>query len=88
MQVFYGVLVQHFANLAGSKPLPLDHLDVLTVHLLDFTAEVPFYAATVAQARLKRLQQRLSNCLTDPVRFNTLTLSQHVMQWACSKLFG
>lgn len=66
-QVFYGILVQHFANLAGSKPLPMDHLDSLTVHLMDFTAEVPFYAATVAQARLKRLQQRLSTCLTDPV---------------------
>jgi hypothetical protein len=66
-QVFFGILVQHFANLAGRVPLPMDLLDALTVHLLDFTSEVPFYAATVAQARLKRLQQRLSSALKDPV---------------------
>lgn len=67
-QVFYGILVQHFAMLAGSVPLPMDHLDALTVHLLDITGEVPFYAATVARARLSRLQQRLATALTNPVR--------------------
>ncbi|CAL8463440.1 g2974 [Coccomyxa elongata] len=66
MQVFYGILVQHFAMLAGSVPLPMDHLDALTVHLLDITGEVPFYAATVARARLSRLQQRLATALTNP----------------------
>lgn len=68
-QVFYGILVQHFANLAGGVPWPLPHLDALLPHLLDLTAEVPFYAATVARARLNWLQQRLSAALTDPVRF-------------------
>lgn len=29
-QVFYGILVQHFAMLAGQQPLPTAHLDVLT----------------------------------------------------------
>ncbi len=29
-QVFYGILVQHFAMLAGQQPVPSAHLDVLT----------------------------------------------------------
>ncbi len=66
-QVFYGILVQHFAMLAGAVPLPMAHLDVLTVHLLELTSDVPFYAATVARARLARLQQRLAAALTNPV---------------------
>ena len=53
--------------LAGSVPLPMEHLDALTVRLLDITGEVPFYAATVARARLSRLQQRLATALTNPV---------------------
>ena len=67
-QVLYGILVQHFANLAGQAPLPIAHLEALTKQLLDLTAEVPFYAATVARARLSRLQERLDSALSDPVR--------------------
>ena len=50
-QVFYGILFQHFATLAGEVPLPMAHLDALVPLLLPMTAEVPFYAATVARAR-------------------------------------
>ena len=67
VQVLYGILVQHFANLARQAPLPIAHLEALTKQLLDLTAEVPFYAATVARARLSRLQQRLDSALSDPV---------------------
>ena len=67
MQVLYGILVQHFAILAGQAPLPIAHLEALTKQLLDLTAEVPFYAATVARARLSRLQERLESALSDPV---------------------
>ena len=67
-QVLYGILVQHFANLAGQGPLPIAHLEALAKQLLDLTAEVPFYAATVARARLSRLQERLDSALSDPVR--------------------
>ncbi|KAK9839415.1 hypothetical protein WJX81_000656 [Elliptochloris bilobata] len=63
LQEFYGVLVQHFALRAGARPLPLDELDVLTVHLLALTPEVPVYAATVARARLQRLLDRLAAAL-------------------------
>ncbi len=64
MQVFYGILVQHFAILAGTAPLSMQALDVLTVHILELTAEVPYYAATVARARLTRAHKRLSAALT------------------------
>ncbi len=64
MQVFYGILVQHFAILAGTSPLSMQALDVLTVHILELTAEVPYYAATVARARLTRAHKRLSAALT------------------------
>jgi hypothetical protein len=30
LQVFYGILVQHFAMLAGQQPVPSAHLDILT----------------------------------------------------------
>lgn len=65
--MLYGILVQHFANLAGQAPLPIAHLEALTKQLLELTAEVPFYAATVARARLTRLHQRLDSALSDPV---------------------
>lgn len=67
MQVFYGILVQHFAMLAGQQPVPSAHLDVLTQSLLQLTPEVPFYAATVARTRIDKLQQRLSAALSDPL---------------------
>ena len=73
MQVLYGILVQHFANRAGLEPPALKELDVLTAQLLDLTPTVPLYAATVALARLKRLQESLlsagkqhSECTTSP----------------------
>lgn len=61
--MFYGILVQHFANVAGSSLLHMGTIDVLTVHLLELTAEVPYYAATVARARLSRAHQRMSAAL-------------------------
>lgn len=66
-QVFYGILVQHFALLAGHQPVPVAHLDVLTQTLLQLTPEVPFYAATVARTRLDKLHQRLAAALSDPL---------------------
>ena len=59
--------MQHFAELAGQAPLPVAHLDALAAQLLELTAEVPFYAATVARARLSRLQERMAAALSDSV---------------------
>lgn len=67
MQVLYGLLVQHFAMLAGERPVPKQHLDVLLGILLELTSEVPFYAATVARARITKMHERLSQALADPL---------------------
>mmetsp|Transcript_6537 Transcript_6537/g.18229 ORF Transcript_6537/g.18229 Transcript_6537/m.18229 type:complete len:933 (-) Transcript_6537:161-2959(-) len=60
LQVLYGILVQHFVILAGQSPLPLQQMDVVTSALQKMTTEVPFYAATVARARLEKMQQTLA----------------------------
>ena len=66
LQLLYGYLVQHFVGLAGGRPPALAHLDALTPALVAAAAEVPFYAATLARARLGRAQQRLAAALKDP----------------------
>lgn len=58
--MFYGILVQHFAALAGELPVPVAHLDAMVPLLVQSTSEVPYYAATVARARLARMHERLS----------------------------
>lgn len=40
LQIFYGILVQHFVMLAGQRPLPLRHLDVLATAVQGMTGEV------------------------------------------------
>jgi nucleolar protein 14 len=78
LQVFYGVLVQHFAMLAGQQPTPAAHLDVLTSVLLQLTPEVPFYAATVARTRLEKMHDRLAAALADPLGASS---AQQLMGW-------
>ena len=41
----------------------MEAIDVMTVHILELTAEVPYYAATVARARLTRAYKQLSTAL-------------------------
>ncbi|KAG2492669.1 hypothetical protein HYH03_009084 [Edaphochlamys debaryana] len=67
MQEFLGFLVQHFALVAGATPLPprAPSLDVLTRHLLSIAPEVPYYAATVARARLGRMADQQATVLGD-----------------------
>ncbi|KFM28610.1 Nucleolar protein 14 [Auxenochlorella protothecoides] len=53
MQTFYGQLTQHFASVAAAGGQDATAaLDALLPHLLELTAEVPLYAATLARARL------------------------------------
>jgi nucleolar protein 14 len=66
-QVLYGCVVQHYVSMAGAVPLPLSHLDVLVPHIVDLTPQVPFYAATLARARLQRAHQQMAQRLKDPV---------------------
>jgi nucleolar protein 14 len=66
-QVLYGCVVQHYVSMAGTVPLPMSHLDALVPHILELTPQVPFYAATLARARLQRAHQQMSQRLKDPV---------------------
>ena len=66
VQVLYGILVQHFANLSGHSPPDLHLLDALTVQILELTPEVPLYAATTALARLKKMQEQLIEATQSP----------------------
>jgi hypothetical protein len=75
-QQFYGIIVQHFARLAAAPSPQLAHLDSLVPLLLSATAEVPFYAASVARARLLRSQQSLSAALKTPGWVSVTMLSR------------
>jgi len=66
-QVLYGCVVQHYVSMAGMVPLSLSHLDALVPHILELTPQVPFYAATLARARLQRAHQQMMQRLKDPV---------------------
>jgi nucleolar protein 14 len=56
MQTFFGVLVVHFERLTQQSPMPSALLDAMVPHLLALSREVPYYAATVARARLSKMQ--------------------------------
>ncbi|KAL6784842.1 NOP14 [Auxenochlorella protothecoides x Auxenochlorella symbiontica] len=67
MQTFYGQLTQHFASVAAAGGQDVSAaLDALLPHLLELTAEVPLYAATLARARLSMWSARLGRRLADP----------------------
>lgn len=57
------MLVQHFALVAGERPVPAPCLDVLTRALVELAPEVPYYAATVARARIARMADQLTAAL-------------------------
>ena len=59
-QVFYGILLQYFANLCKRSPLPRKELNLLVPEIHTLTSEVPLYAATVARARLEQMHKRVS----------------------------
>jgi len=83
MQMFYGILVQHFANLSSSPPKSsssssaaaaagehamVDYLNDLLPHILEMTPLVPFYAAALARARLQRAHETMVAALADPIQ--------------------
>ena len=63
IQTLLGLLLQRFEILAGQAPLPVDHLDVLSKHIVDLSAQVPFFAATAAKARVEKMSTRLRQAL-------------------------
>lgn len=68
MQEVYGIVMQHYASLAHRHPLPSNSLDALLPHILELTAAVPFYAATLARARLQKAHETMVEALADPVK--------------------
>lgn len=48
LQLLYGILVQHFASLAGAAPLPLASLDALVPHLIEMTPQVGWRGGLLA----------------------------------------
>ena len=67
VQIFYGILMQHFIKLSARRPIDMSHLDALASALMTIAAEVPFFAATVARAQLQKLHEILSNAFADPL---------------------
>eukprot|EP00271_Cylindrocystis_brebissonii_P001708 TRINITY_DN1198_c4_g1_i1.p1 TRINITY_DN1198_c4_g1~~TRINITY_DN1198_c4_g1_i1.p1 ORF type:complete len:1029 (+),score=344.93 TRINITY_DN1198_c4_g1_i1:40-3126(+) len=65
MQVFYSVLLQYFAALAGQSPLPLSRIDALIPPLLELSATTPLFAAVCARARISRMQEQLTSKLRE-----------------------
>lgn len=66
MQVFYGILLQYFASVAGGKSPVLDRLNALVKPLIEMTSETPYFAAVCARERIVRMHEKLSEKLRNP----------------------
>jgi nucleolar protein 14 len=62
-QVFYNVLLQYFARVAGEKSLSIQRLNVVVKPLLELSGETPYFAALCARERLVHMQWQLSEKL-------------------------
>jgi nucleolar protein 14 len=63
MQVFYNVLLQYFARVAGEKSLSIQRLNVVVKPLIELSGETPYFAALCARERLVHMQWQLSEKL-------------------------
>ncbi|KAG0589628.1 hypothetical protein KC19_1G034800 [Ceratodon purpureus] len=63
MQVFYNVLLQYFATLAGERPLSMQRINSLVKPLIELSGESHYYAAVCARERIIRMQKQLSEKL-------------------------
>eukprot|EP00897_Mesotaenium_endlicherianum_P006282 jgi/Mesen1/5682/ME000288S04895 len=66
MQIFYGVLLQYFAALAGEAPLDMRRIDALTRPLVELSGATPLFAAHAARERITRMHKHLSARLKAP----------------------
>ncbi|KAE8023109.1 hypothetical protein FH972_008853 [Carpinus fangiana] len=66
MQVFYGVLLQYFAILAGKKPLNFELLNLLVKPLMEMSVEIPYFAAICARQRILRTRSQFCESIKDP----------------------
>jgi nucleolar protein 14 len=63
MQVFYNVLLQYFASVAGEKSLSTQRLNVMVNPLIELSGETPYFAALCARERIVQMQHQLSEKL-------------------------
>jgi hypothetical protein len=63
MQVFYNVLLQYFASVAGEKSLSTQRLNVMVKPLIELSGETPYFAAQCARERIVQRQHQLSEKL-------------------------
>jgi nucleolar protein 14 len=63
MQVFYNVLLQYFASVAGEKSLSTQRLNVMVKPLIELSGETPYFAALCARERIVQRQHQLSEKL-------------------------
>ncbi|CAM6038551.1 unnamed protein product [Sphagnum compactum] len=63
MQVFYNVLLQYFASVAGEKSLSTQRLNVMVKPLIELSGETPYFAALCARERIVRSRHQLSEKL-------------------------
>jgi nucleolar protein 14 len=62
-QVFYNVLLQYFASVAGEKSLSTQRLNVMVNPLIELSGETPYFAALCARERIVQMQHQLSEKL-------------------------
>jgi nucleolar protein 14 len=62
-QVFYNVLLQYFARVAGEKSLSIQRLNVVVKPLIELSGETPYFAALCARERIVQMQHQLSEKL-------------------------
>ncbi|KAI5056535.1 hypothetical protein GOP47_0028353 [Adiantum capillus-veneris] len=58
MQVFYGVLLQYFASVAGGRVPSLDRLNALMRPLIEMGSETPYFSAVCARERIIRMREQ------------------------------
>ena len=63
IQILLGLLLQRFETMCGKEQLPVADLNVLTKNISEISTQVPFYAATVAKARIEKMGKRLQKAL-------------------------
>jgi nucleolar protein 14 len=81
LQGLYNCVVQHFAEVAGARPLNRDVLDSLTPLLVTMTLEVPLYAASLARTLLLTMYHHFNGCLKSPECASAAQLLVCLLPW-------
>ncbi|KAF6135508.1 hypothetical protein GIB67_015361 [Kingdonia uniflora] len=66
MQVFYGYLLQYFADLSNKKPLNLNLLNLLVKPLMEMSKDTPYFAVICARQRILRIRIQFCDDIRNP----------------------